>query len=176
MGIGKEVEEHELGGGGGEFCKSGAFRNCELLEVAVVTGKEDKLESYILLFKVGSYSPGKDKNGNRYPEGTHMPQDIVKWMTKVKQKYRSTYINNIKLACLGILRQLAADNEKDPAEVVESDITAKVVDEMIFCNDSRVPGIFMDFNVTEEAPRSNPDGVVTKFKWLVHSSAETEDK
>jgi len=169
MSIGSRVEKHKLNGSGGEFPKAGVFKKCKIEEVAVVKGK-DNLESYIVTFSVGSWTPGKNVKGVRYPADTHTPGELVKFHQKMRPDIELTIINNIKNFCMGVLRQLFADKGKDPKEVKEESITAKVVDEMIFCANSRVVGIELDFNVAEEYTRNaKPDGsrgVVTKFTWL----------
>ena len=170
MPIGKQIAAHKLNASGGEYPKAGAFRNCPVTAVADVVGK-DKIQSLIVSFMVGSYSPGKNVKGERYAKDTHAPGDIVKFHAKFRPDIFETVLNNVKNACLGFVKQLQADAGEDPNAVTEADITEEIVDNAIFCNNSKIVDLVMDFNVTEEYTRNaKPDGsrgVVTKFVWLV---------
>ncbi len=172
MGIGKQVAAHKLNASGGEYPKAGAFRGCPVSQVADIVGK-DKIQSLIVSFVVGEYTPGKDVKGVRYPKDTHTKGEIVKFHAKLRPDIFDTVVNNIKNACLGFVRQLQADAGEDPNLVTEDDITEDIVDNAIFCNNSRIVDLVMDFNVTEEYTRNaKPDGsrgVVTKFTWLVRN-------
>lgn len=170
MPIGKLVQNHKLNGSGGEYPKAGTFRNCPVTQVADVTGK-DKIQSLIVSFKVGKYTPGKNVKGERYAPDTHTEGEIVKFHAKFRPDIFDTVLNNVKNACLGFVRQLQADAGEDPNAIGEEDITEEIVDNAIFCNNSKIVDLVMDFNVTEEYTRSaRPDGTrgtVTKFTWLV---------
>ncbi len=170
MAIGKLVQNHKLNGSGGEYPKAGSFRNCTVTQVADVTGK-DKIQSLIVSFMVGEYRPGKNVEGERYPKDTHVPGEIVKFHAKFRPDIFDTVLNNVKNACLGFVRQLQADSGGDPKAITEADITEEIVDNAIFCNDSKIVDLVMDFNVTEEYTRNaradGSRGTVTKFTWLV---------
>lgn len=177
MGIGKQVQAHKLNSSGGEYPKAGAFRGAKITTVADVTGK-DKLQSLIVTFLVDKYSPGKNVLGVRYPKNTHAKGDLVKFHAKMRPDIEATVINNIKNACLGFVKQLQADAGGDPNLITQDDITEEIVDEQIFCNNSRIVDLVMDFNVTEEYTRGTKAdgsrGVVTKFTWLVRLADGTE--
>lgn len=179
MGIGKQVQAHKLNSSGGEYPKAGAFRGAKITTVADVTGK-DKLQSLIVTFLVDRYTPGKNVLGVRYPKNTHTKGDLVKFHAKVRPDIQDTVINNIKNACLGFVKQLQADAGGDPNLITQDDITEEIVDEQIFCNNSRIVDLVMDFNVTEEYTRGTKAdgsrGVVTKFTWLVRMPDGTEQE
>lgn len=170
MPIGKLVQNHKLNGSGGEYPKAGTFRNCPVTQVADVTGK-DKIQSLIVSFMVGDYTPGKNVKGERYAADTHTKGEIVKFHAKFRPDIFETVLNNVKNACLGFVRQLQADAGEDPNAIGEDDITEDIVDNAIFCNNSKIVDLVMDFNVTEEYTRSaradGTRGTVTKFAWLV---------
>lgn len=166
MSIGKQVVSATVTGSG-NYAKPGVFRDCKITGVSVFNGQVDNIPNYVVEFQVGSYTPGVRADGTRLSPDTHPPGSTVTFHSKLRPDILRSVLGNLKAFALAAVKQKAADNGIDPAEVTEASLDPAFIDNDLLCNNSKVVGLVMNFEVIEKPNVKDKTKATSRFNWQV---------
>lgn len=135
--IGKQVASAKMGRGNGSFAVEGLYEEMTVTDVSVFDGEENGLTHVVVELSVQKFVPRGDSKPEDQPPGS-----TVTWMQVIKPEIKKTILGNLKRAALIFIRQLALNaNQPGWDKIDESSVTEDVIDNHIFCQNSKLIGL-----------------------------------
>jgi hypothetical protein len=159
--IGSQVQGATMAGGGGTYFIPGLY-DLTVSDVKVFAGQTDGIPTVAVEFIVDKYVPkGTCKIEDR-PVGT-----TVSWVQKLRPDIKKTILGNLKAMALTVIQQLAKNAEKPGwNELGEDQVTSDLIDNHIFCNNSKIVGMKMRSEAYEHVTKGKAQTIVLN-KWSV---------
>jgi len=166
MSIGSQVASAQITGSG-NYARPGIFKRCKITNVAVFNGQTDNIPNYVVEFQVGEFVPGTKADGSTVPASAHPPGSTCTFHSKLRPDIARSVLGNLKAFCLAVFKQKAEDVGQDSGGIREQDLDPKFIDEAILCNNSKIVGLEMDFEVFEKPNVKDKTKATSRFKWFI---------
>lgn len=166
MSIGSQVANATITGSG-NYARPGIFKKCKITNVAVFNGQVDGIPNYVVEFQVGEFVPGHKADGSIVSANAHPPGSTCTFHSKLRPDIARSVLGNLKAFCLAVFKQKAEDVGQDSSGIREGDLDPKFIDEAILCNNSKIVGLELDFEVFEKPNLKDKSKATSRFKWFV---------
>jgi len=134
----------------------------EVVDVKVFSGQTDGVTTVAVEFLIHKFTPKGNAKVEDRPVGT-----TVSWVQKLRPDIKKTVLGNLKTCALAILKQLAKNNNQEGWEAITEDaVTQQMVDENIFCNNSKIIGMKIGSEAYEHETKGKKNIIVLN-KWRV---------